>query len=462
MFDEWLELRERLLFPTPTARFPEDCSAARESYRRAYAGATATRQQGIVRLLAELAVDLRSYLPRWRLQRPEEDCRLEDRALDEEVSKLSELLNAWGAAAEIARIRREADRIRSSNLLKLAQLADQGRMGTRWGHDYASGIVDSVRRGAVLVTTNPPLVNKARNEDPATWDPVRDAIREANRGAPVERLVSLLTMQVVLRNCRVLRPIFAATGGRCGYVNLQVNPHNATNPDAMVAEAEFLHGELARELGGKPNVVFKVPGTEESLEAVRQLAAKGIGVSITVSFSVAQHRAFADVIEQGAADVSYLVMMSGRLDDPIRDELAQAGVADAAEVARWASTAVIRRSYDLLFRQRGCAKSCLLVASLRGPWNLEAAFTDGERPILVTSFPDKTAEFDAEPRPIASRINEPVAEDVLTRLRRSRLFRQAHEVDGLAPPDFNTFPPVLKTLDEFVNAYDQLVGYVRG
>jgi hypothetical protein len=55
---------------------------------------------------------------------------------------------------------------------------------------------------------------------------------------------------------------------------------------------------------------------------------------------VAQNLAFAEVIEQGCAPLSFLVVMSGRLGDAIRDELNQLGLPDAVEAAKWAGIAV--------------------------------------------------------------------------------------------------------------------------
>jgi hypothetical protein len=180
-----------------------------------------------------------------------------------------------------------------------------------------------------------------------------------------------------------------------------------------------------------------------------------------VSFSVAQNLAFAEVIEQGCAQTSFLVVMSGRLDDPVRDELTQLGLPDAAEVAKWGGVAVIQHSYDILYRQRKYKKSAILIASLRGPWNIEGSITDGEAPIFITCFPGKAAEYDTVEREIVSRINEKVRDELMSKLMKSRIFRQAYEVGGLTPDGFDAFPPLLATMTAFTKAYDDSVEYNR-
>ena len=456
MNTENLALRERLLFRTPIHQFSAQC----KDIRRELAQSGHAGRARAINMLSELTLDLQSCLRRWHLQNPKARERLSDEALTQEVRENLALLKNWAGDGNAEQVEADAAAIAKSNLTRLSGMADLGKINTRWGNDYPSGIAGAMRRGAILVTTNPPLVNIARKEEPKVWDPVRDELRRRNPNAPAERLVSLLTSRVVLRNCRALRPVFEISGGRLGYVNLQVNPKNATNAEKMIADVEFLYEELRRELNGTPNVVFKLPGTKESLPAAAHLTAKGIGVSITLGFAVDQHLAYAEVIERGKAAVSFVVMMGGRLDDPIKEELAASGMADAAETARWASTAVVRRSYEMLYRQRKYRRSALLVASLRGPWGFDCAITDEEWPVFVTAFPDKAAEYDAEDRKIVCRIRESLPKETTVRLRKSRLFTQAYDVGGLTTAGFNDFLPVRRTQDAFVQAWSELEGYV--
>lgn len=460
MQNEWFGLREKLLFHTAVADFADECQALRTKLREEFDIAGQARQEELINLLTELSIDMQSYLLRWHLQSPAKNEQLEERVLQQETSSNYTLLEQWGAGKNIDSIKRDVAGIQRSNLLKLSAMADRGAMNTRWGNDYPTGLTTALRKGAVLVTTNPPLVNIARKEDPETWDAVRNELKTANPNASPETLVSLLTMKVVLQNCRELRPIYEATDGKYGYANLQISPRNSDDSVKMAEEIEWIYERMTQELGGRPNVVFKVPGTKAALETVKRVTRKGIGVSITVSFSVDQHLAFAEVIEQGDAPLSFLVMMNGRLDDPVKEELQSLGVSDAADAAKWGSTAIVHRSYAELC-QKGYTKSFLLIASLRGPWNIDGCLTDGDLPIFITSFPDKTEEYDSQEREVRSHIAEPVADDILKKLEQSQMFRQAYEIGGLPNNEFDTFYPVVKTLTSFIEAYDELVEYVQ-
>jgi transaldolase len=431
----------------------------RRRYAEEFRKANSERKNEIIEILTEISIDMQSYLTRWHLQDPENPDRLQSEEIGKQAEQNYALLTTWGQEGKIECVKSTITAINRSNLLKISQMADRRVINSRWGNDGATGLTDAIRRGAVLATTNPIIVNAVRKQDPGYWDTVRDEFRRAYPDSSPEQRVSLMTMAVVLQNCREFRPIYEATKGRFGYVKLQVSPRASREAMRMAEEVEHLYERLTSELNGRPNVVFKIPGTKAGLDAVRRLTSRGIPCTITVNFSVAQNLAFAEVIEQGCAPLSFLVVMSGRLEDPIRDELKQLGLPDAGEVAKWAGVAVIRRSYDILYRQRKYKKSAILTASLRGPWNIEGSITDEEAPIFITCFPDKAIEYDSVEREIESHINEKIPDELMTKLMKSRIFPQAYEVEGLTPDGFDAFLPVVATMTAFTKAYDEFLEY---
>lgn len=459
MISEWHSLREKLLFQTPTQAFAQECERVRRHYAEEFDPANPERKTEIIEILTEISIDMQSYLTRWHLQAPENPGRLPGEEIRKQAEQIYALLTDWGQTRKVESARSAITTLNRSNLLKISQRADSHAINSRWGNDGATGLTDAIRKGAVLATTNPIIVNAVRKEAPEIWDRVRNGLKRACPDSSPEQRASLMTMAVVLRNCREFRPIYEATGGNFGYVKLQVNPRASHDSVRMAEEAEDLNERLKQELNGSPNVVFKIPGVQAGLDAVRRLTSKGIPCTVTVNFSVAQNLAFAEVIEQGSAPLSFLVVMSGRLEDPIRDELNQLGLPDAAEVARWAGTAVIRRSYDILYRQRKYRRSAILTASLRGPWNIDGSITDGEVPVFITCFPDKAAEYDSVEREIESHINERIPGEPLAKLMQSRLFLKAYEPCGLTPEQFDLFPPVVATMTAFTRAYDEFLEY---
>ncbi len=385
-----------------------------------------------------------------------------------------------------------------SHLRKMVEMLQAGQGRTELGNDYAAFLKYTMYLGASFVTTNPVLVGIAWEAAPQHWDPIMDELVAANPDASAEELARLATLEVVLANMRLLRPIFLLTKGSMGCVSLQVNPKKHGDASAMITDATAIYQDLrARLKGGVPNVVFKLPGTLAGLEACRALTSKGIGVNITVNFGLFQHLRFAEAIGEGQAVVAMLTEMNGRMAYPVRDELLgqlstlQAlGIseADVREAAAWSGVAVVKRLIKLL-GERGydLRRIKQLVASLRiykdGPGydRLPSAYPDITEVIgtsIITVFPNVRHPFDLESEmPLdADRIGEPVPEQALEVLSHSEIFKQAYYVAdrGWVEQEDTRFQPsspltleqeeqvaawapIHNTLAQFADGYDEFV-----
>ena len=78
MRNEYREHRELLLFGTPPGDFARVSADLRQTLADEYAAATLERQAEIVDLVADLAIDLGSYLARWHLLAPHEGVSLDE------------------------------------------------------------------------------------------------------------------------------------------------------------------------------------------------------------------------------------------------------------------------------------------------------------------------------------------------------------------------------------------------
>ena len=501
-----------------------------QDVRNGFAAASAGRQERTLRWLTELALALHSFLPRWNLQSVERHGKaaLTDEQVEQTAGRVqslavelaaqapavaSKLLEAWrvdtaqrleaeaatdpqGRATALVGdsvsdyLSNVSAELGCSNLRRIAEMLLAGQTHTEIGNDFAAFLPYALYVGACYVTCNPPLVERAWASDPERWTPVVDHTIMNHPGDDEDRLALLVTAEVVLAQMRLLRPIFLLSGGEMGRVCLQVNPRKHDNAGAMVADALFAYDWLRDAVGGVPNVVFKLPGTQAGLEACRALTGRGIGVTITVNFGLFQHQAFAEAIAAGKAIVSYLVEMNGRLAFPVRDELlarlgelAAFGIdeAQAREAAAWAGIAVVRRAESLL-AAKGYDRRRIktLVASLRiyrgaGYEGLPNAFPDITEVLgagVISVFPNIRGPFDAQAGLVLhpSSIEAPVPERALEVLAHSELFRQAYYLEGdgerfrpatvLHVADQErvaAWPPVHNTLAEFIKSYDTMV-----
>ena len=406
---------------------------------------------------------------------------------------------AGGSLAEhLAAYRRAVD---SSNLRRIAELRAQGQTRSEVSNDYAAFLPYALHIGASFVTCNPPLVDIAWQADPPRWNAVADRILNANPAADGDELARHMTLEVVLSNMHLLRPIFLLTAGETGCVSLQVNPKRHDDAASMIQDATSIYEELRRRLGGGvPNVVFKLPATRAGLAACMALTGQGIGVNITVNFALFQHLRFADEIQRGQAIFSVLSHMSGRLAFPVRDELlgklsdlTRHGIdeAQAREAAAWSGIIVLKRLHTLLEgRGYDLARVKPLIASMRvyegdAYRGLPSPIPDISEAVgtgILTVFPNVRRAYDRlAGLPIDGRqIDAPAPERMLPTLAHSEIFRQAYflnvpgwgedgaEMAPAHPLDLDDeaatadWLPVRNTLNEFCKAYDVFVERIEG
>ncbi len=132
------------------------------------------------------------------------------------------------------------------------------------------------------MTSNPAIFQKAIADSPDYDEDIRTA---ALKGEETEAIYEFLSQRDVQNAADEFRPLFDSTGGRDGYVSLEVNPHLARDTHGTIEEARRLWGALNR-----PNVFIKVPATVEGLPAIRQLISEGINVNVTLLFGLPRYR----------------------------------------------------------------------------------------------------------------------------------------------------------------------------
>jgi transaldolase len=140
------------------------------------------------------------------------------------------------------------------------------------------------------LTSNPSIFDKAIAS--GAYD---DAIRsKAATGIDREALFFELAIEDLRRAADVLRPIHERTDRVDGWVSLEVSPLLAYDTAKTLEVARQLHERAAR-----PNLLIKIPGTEQGLVAIEQAIAAGLPVNVTLLFSAEQHRAAAEAFMRG-------------------------------------------------------------------------------------------------------------------------------------------------------------------
>ncbi len=145
--------------------------------------------------------------------------------------------------------------------------------------------------GIAGITTNPAIFHKAI-ADGRYYETDLTALKSEAIGA--ERRYEKLVIPDVQRACDLLATLHRESGGRAGYVSLEVSPALAHDAAGTVAAGLRLAAEVDR-----PNLLIKVPATAAGIEAIETLIGKGISVNVTLMFSLAHVDAVAAAYTRG-------------------------------------------------------------------------------------------------------------------------------------------------------------------
>ena len=202
--------------------------------------------------------------------------------------------------------------------------------------------------GVVGVTTNPTIFAAALADGEAYDAQVREL---AARGASVDDAVREITVADVRQACDVFRSTWEASGGVDGRVSLEVSPLLAYDAEATLAEALDIWKSVDR-----PNLLVKIPATDEGLSAITGALAEGVSVNVTLIFSVERYRhvmqAYQEGLErasgngQALADIASVAsFFVSRVDGEVDERLEAIGTDEALALRGKAGIANSRLAY---------------------------------------------------------------------------------------------------------------------
>jgi transaldolase len=153
-----------------------------------------------------------------------------------------------------------------------------------------SGKLSRLVEGGLVtgITSNPTIFHKAITGS-NDYLPALKAMRKRSP-SPYEAFLEIASEDLRLA-ADILRDVYDSTDMRDGFVSFEAQ---AGSTESMLAEARRMFALVDR-----PNVMIKIPGTVEGVEAVAQLIAEGINVNITLLFDVDVYARFAEAYLRG-------------------------------------------------------------------------------------------------------------------------------------------------------------------
>ncbi|PJC60761.1 MAG: transaldolase, partial [Ignavibacteria bacterium CG_4_9_14_0_2_um_filter_37_13] len=217
-------------------------------------------------------------------------------------------------------------------MLKLNQLASLGQ--SVW-YDYIrrqfitggelQRLIDQGLRG---ITSNPSIFEKAIAGSSDYDGDIKGLI---DKNLSLTEIYEKLALKDIELACNLMLPVYQKTDGLDGFVSIEVNPQLAHKSKETIQEAKRLYSIL-----NKPNVMIKVPATEEGIPVITELIGSQINVNVTLIFNSGNYQKVAEayingleLLFQRKGDLSKVASVASffisRIDSAVDKELEKIG-----------------------------------------------------------------------------------------------------------------------------------------
>ena len=218
------------------------------------------------------------------------------------------------------------------------------------GGELARLIAESSLRGE---TSNPSIFKKSILES-ENYDEQLDQLFADHDQLSAQDIYEHLAIRDVQEACDVMRSVYDESGHQDGFVSLEVSADLAHDTEKSIDGARDFWKRVNR-----PNVMIKIPGTDEGLPAIEQAIYEGINVNITLLFAVGAYERVTEAYLKGlerrqnegleldvASVASFFV---SRIDSNVDKRLEGTGHEDLKGTAAIANARDAYRSFQRIF-----------------------------------------------------------------------------------------------------------------
>jgi len=165
---------------------------------------------------------------------------------------------------------------------QLQQLLDAGQSvwldNLRRGM-FASGELQAlIDKGLRGMTSNPTIFEKAIGAGSDYDEQLRSLVGKQHDATA---LFWDLAISDIQNACDLFRKVYDESGGNDGFVSLEVSPLLAHDTQGTIDMAKDLWKRVNR-----PNLMVKIPGTNEGVPAIEECIAEGLNINVTLIFSI--------------------------------------------------------------------------------------------------------------------------------------------------------------------------------
>lgn len=144
---------------------------------------------------------------------------------------------------------------------------------------FASGELQAlIDKGLRGMTSNPTIFEKAIGAGNDYDEQLRSLVGKQHDASA---LFWDLAVQDIQSACDLFRSVYDGSGGNDGFVSLEVSPLLAHDTQGTIDMAKDLWKRVNR-----PNLMVKIPGTNEGVPAIEECIAEGLNINVTLIFAI--------------------------------------------------------------------------------------------------------------------------------------------------------------------------------
>lgn len=202
-----------------------------------------------------------------------------------------------------------------------------------------------IYKGIRGVTSNPTIIANAINSSTLYDEQIK---RLAYEGLSTEDIYWKIIIDDIKSACDAFRPVWEESQHEDGYVSLEVSPMIARDAQATLEMARHLWKEV-----DKPNVMIKVPATEECIPVIETLLSEGININVTLIFSLRAYKKVAEAhssshkLHKSVDSRSVASLFISRIDSEVDKRLEAIGSEQALALRGKAAIAQGQLAYDI-------------------------------------------------------------------------------------------------------------------
>lgn len=312
----------------------------------------------------------------------------------------------------------------------------------------------ALEAGATGCTQNPAYTWKILNgsEDQILADNLLTEIikTESDDTNALVRLQS----ELVTKIAEHFLPLYQESQGKQGFVSIQGDP--------LHEDAQTIIDCARYNCSKAPNIMAKIPVTEEGLKAINVLARERIPINATECMAVRQVLDLCELYVETTKDIQnpapiYFSLITGIYDEYLHNYVKEQGIQISPDVLWQAGMTIAKKVHQLVSEHQYPVG--FIGGGARGLHHFtEMVGANANITINWQGTADKLIEQDP---PVICRFNQPtpasVADELLEKID---VHRQAYFINGLKPEEYEEFGPVVLFRSNFVEAWENALAYI--